>query len=170
MNRCTIQFLIAAAVIMGLMPACRRNSQTAPASPEEFFQLILEGRNIEVQLSITDVEKQKGLMHRRSLGENEGMLFIYRQPRNLSFWMRNTLIPLDIGYFTADGILREIHPLYPHDENSVGSHSDAVQYALEMNQGWFSTQGIIPGAQLDMESLKAAVIARGFNPRRLGIP
>ena len=84
--------------------------------------------------------------------------------------MRNTHIPLDIGYFSDEGVLLEIHPLFPHDEKLVGSHSDAVQYALEMNQGWFSTNGIMSGASLDMEALSAAIEARGFNPRRLGIP
>lgn len=170
MNRCNIQFLIAAALLMGLMPACRPKSQTAPAGHDEFFLLTLGERQIEVQLAITSAEKERGLMHRQTLGENEGMLFIYQQPRTLSFWMRYTHIPLDIGYFSSDGILREIHPLFPHDENPVGSHSDAVQYALEMNYGWFSAHGLRPGARLDMEGLSAAIEGRGFNLRRLGIP
>lgn len=109
-------------------------------------------------------------MHRKSLGENEGMLFIYNQPRTMSFWMRNTHIPLDIGYFSVDGILLEIHLLFPHDEKFVGSHSDAVQYALEMNQGWFSANNLRLGSGIDMEGLRASIEARGFSPRRLGIP
>lgn len=169
-NRPKWLLFAAAAVLFGLMPGCSRDSQTSPAGLDEFFLLTLGGHQVEVQLAITSAEKERGLMQRKSLGENEGMLFIYNQPRTMSFWMRNTHIPLDIGYFSDEGILLEIHPLFPHDEKLVGSHSDAVQYALEMNQGWFSTNGIRPGAGIDMEGLSAAIEARGFSPRRFGIP
>jgi hypothetical protein len=76
--------------------------------------------------------------------------------------MRNTPTPLDIGYFTADGKLHEIYQMYPFDENTVSSHSTEIQFALEMNQGWYKSNGVKPGAQIDLKALGAALKARGF--------
>ncbi|MEM9226948.1 MAG: DUF192 domain-containing protein, partial [Verrucomicrobiota bacterium] len=103
------------------------------------------------------------------LAEDAGMIFIFPRTRQMSFWMRNTRIPLDIGYFTPDGVLREIHPLEPFDETSVRSQRQDLQLALEVNQGWYARHGIRPGAQLDMQALKAAMLARGVDPTRYGL-
>ena len=64
--------------------------------------------------------------------------------------MKNTLIPLDIGYFCSDGLLREVHPMYPRNLDSVHSLRDDIRYALEMNQGWFQQNSITPGARLGL--------------------
>jgi uncharacterized membrane protein (UPF0127 family) len=97
------------------------------------------------------------------------MAFIYARPTQVSFWMRNTPLPLDIGYFTAAGELIEIYPLHPHDETPVPSRSNVVQFALEMNQGWFQRNGVRPGAKLDMKALAAALRERGLDPTRVGL-
>jgi uncharacterized protein len=122
-----------------------------------------------MQLAVRDVEMQRGLMERRDLGPDDGMLFVYQRPQRLQFWMRNTPTPLDIGFFDPGGVLQEIYPLHPYDENSVGSRSSELQFALEVNQGWFRASGIARGARLDMEALAEALKARGFEPRRFGI-
>ena len=101
-------------------------------------------------------------MHRNKLSKHHGMLFLFKQPGKRSFWMRNTYIPLDIAYFDSQGTLLEVHPLYPHNENPVYSHSKEVLIAVEMNQGWFLSKNIQPGAKLDLDSLKRAVISRGY--------
>ena len=106
---------------------------------------------------------KKGLMHRTTLGENRGMLFFYGPPKQMSFWMQNTKISLDIGYFTSDGVLREIYPMYPMDERSVKSRRDDLLMALEMNQGWYAKNGIKPGDKFDLEILKKALLARGVD-------
>ncbi len=100
-------------------------------------------------------------MHRDSLGEQQGMLFLFETPDRRAFWMRNTRIPLDIGYFDASGRLREVYPLYPFDETTVASMSSDILIAVETNQGWFRRHGMIPGTQLDMAALWQAVEARG---------
>jgi uncharacterized membrane protein (UPF0127 family) len=87
----------------------------------------------------------------------------------MSFWMRNTPTPLDIGFFDRSGKLVEIYPLHPFDETGVQSRSTELLIALETNQGWFRENGIKPGAQLDMKALAAALEARGFKPDRFGI-
>ena len=96
-------------------------------------------------------------MKRQALGENEGMLFVFKTAERRQFWMYQTYIPLDIGYFTADGTLQEIYPMYPHDQNLVSSRRADIQYALEMNQGWFAAHKVGPGAKLDMELLRKAL-------------
>jgi uncharacterized membrane protein (UPF0127 family) len=133
-------------------------------TPQTWFPLRLGGHAIYVQLAITPEEMQTGLMHRASLPENSGMLFIYDSPRRMSFWMMNTLIPLDIGFFTKDGILREVRSMRANDLTPVPSSRDDIQFALEMNAGWFEKNGVAPGAMLDLRALAAALRARGLNP------
>jgi uncharacterized membrane protein (UPF0127 family) len=83
--------------------------------------------------------------------------------------MRNTLIPLDIGFFDAKGVLREVRAMNPLDESPVTSFASDIQFAVEMNQGWYRANGVKPGAKLDMEALRAALVARGFDPRATGV-
>lgn len=141
--------------------------QTATAST--WLPLAVGGVPIEAQIVLTAPEQSKGLMHRQSLGEDRGMLFPYETPQPMAFWMKNTLIPLDIGYFDEEGVLREIHALYPRDTRTVASRRDNLSYALEMNQGWFARNNIKPGAKLDRELLAAALSARGANPADFGL-
>ena len=81
------------------------------------------------------------------------MLFVFDRPKQMSFWMRNTHLPLDIGFLTSDGVLREIYPLYPHDENSRKSIRSDLVFALEVNQGWFKRHGVKPGDKFDPQSV-----------------
>ncbi len=83
--------------------------------------------------------------------------------------MRDTPTALDIGYFTPQGELAEIYPMYPFDERPIASRADHLQFALEMNLGWYGAHGIRPGARLDLRALAAALTARGFDPKRAGL-
>jgi uncharacterized membrane protein (UPF0127 family) len=130
---------------------------------------ILSEQELAVELAFTDAVRQRGLMFRDSMDEAHGMLFVFERPERLSFWMRNTRIPLDIGFFDSDGVLREIHPLYPFDETAVQSRSNRVQFALEVNRGWFARHGVQPGAQLDLDRIAAAMIALGGDPSQFGL-
>jgi uncharacterized membrane protein (UPF0127 family) len=91
-------------------------------------------------------------MYRKSLPDGEGMIFVFERDQQLSFWMKNTLIPLSIAYITSDGRITEIRDMYPHDENTVQS-SRSVRYALEVPQGWFGRAGIRPGDVVRIDSL-----------------
>lgn len=115
--------------------------------------LSLGDATIEVELAVTPQQQQRGLMRRASMPENQGMLFVFSKPKQMSFWMRNTKIPLDIGYFTEDGVLREIYKLYPHDETSKKSVRSDLYYALEMNQGWFKANNVKAGDRIDLSVL-----------------
>ncbi len=100
-----------------------------------------------------------------SLGENQGMLFFSNRPERQSFWMRNTSIPLDIGYFDSHGRLLEVHPMAPHDETPIRSHSSEILLALEMPQGWFRKHKLFPDQrpQLDLKLIRNALNNRGLD-------
>ncbi len=135
----------------------------------DFFPIKVGDRTVRMQLAVRTDEMQRGLMGRRDLGPDDGMIFVYEKPQPLSFWMRNTPTPLDIGFFGPGGALQEIYPLHPFDEKSVSSRSDRLQFALEVNQGWYRDRDVKPGAKLDLKALAAALKARGFEPRRFGL-
>ncbi|MCX6937226.1 MAG: DUF192 domain-containing protein [Verrucomicrobia bacterium] len=135
----------------------------------EFFPLTVGGHGVRVQLAVTMDEMQHGLMGRRDLGPDDAMIFVYPAPTRMSFWMRNTPTPLDIGFFTADGKLGEVYQMYAFDETPVKSTGTDYTLALELNQGWFAKNGVKPGAQLDLGQLAAALRARGFKPERYGV-
>jgi uncharacterized membrane protein (UPF0127 family) len=104
------------------------------------------------ELARTDEQRQQGLMYRRSLKDGEGMLFIFERDQVLSFWMKNTLIPLSIAYISGDGRILEVHDMEPGNLNPVTS-SRSARYALEVPQGWFGRAGLRPGDRLDISGL-----------------
>lgn len=140
-----------------------------PKTVADFFPIQVGGKTVRMQLAVRPVEMQRGLMDRRELGRDDGMLFVYDKPQVLGFWMRNTPTALDIGYFDAGGTLREIYPMHPFDERTVTSRSEHLQFALEMNQGWYGQNGVHAGAQLDLAALATALRARGFDPKNFGL-
>lgn len=87
-------------------------------------------------------------MGRRDLGEDEGMLFVYRDDGFRHFWMRNTPLPLSIAFIARDGRITQISNLEPFDEASVSSR-EAVPYALEVHRGWFRAHGIREGDRVE---------------------
>ncbi len=99
----------------------------------------------ETELALTPEQRARGLMYRDS-AEN-GMLFVYDEARVLSFWMRNTKVPLDIAYIKADWTTEAVQFLYPYDEKGKKSKGPAIG-ALEMPQGWFKAQGLGAGTKI----------------------
>lgn len=101
--------------------------------------------DLEVELALTTEQRARGLMYRDNV-EN-GMLFVYDRARVLSFWMRNTKVPLDIAYIKADWTIEPVQLLYPYDEKGKKSQGPAIG-ALEMPQGWFKAQGLAAGTKI----------------------
>ena len=119
-------------------------------------ELVITGKEathtITVELAKTDVQQSQGLMYRKKIKDGEGMLFIFEWDRILSFWMKNTLVPLSIAYIASDGRIFEIYDLEPGNLNVVTS-SRSGRYALEVPRGWFSRAGIGPGDKIDLSGL-----------------
>lgn len=150
-------------------PTSDSPSPKEPASHKTFFPIKLGDKTLQLQLALTDVERTMGLMFRQELGQDDGMLFLFEKPAPRGFWMRNTQIPLDLGYFDASGKLLEIHKLYPFDETPVPSKSQQVLIVVETNRGWFAANGIGPGARVDIDALVQAVEDRGLSIKRFQI-
>ena len=102
---------------------------------------------IKAEVARSPDERAIGLMHRKSMPANDGMLFIFEQPAPQCFWMRNTLLPLSIAFVADDGTIGSIEEMAPGNLDSNCS-KQPVRYALEMNQGWFAKRGIKPGSKL----------------------
>ncbi|MEO6005983.1 MAG: DUF192 domain-containing protein [Opitutus sp.] len=162
--------LVLAATLPLAITGCGRTATGSDAPPKtvaDFFEIRVGNKPVRMQLAVRQEEMERGLMERRDLGENDGMLFVYDRPQQMSFWMRNTPTPLDIGFFNASGVLEEIYPLHPYDETSVKSRGDQLMFALETNQGWYHRTGTKPGSKLDLTALAAALKARGFTADQL---
>lgn len=108
---------------------------------------------VAVEVARTDEERAMGLMHRRSLAEDAGMLFIFTESDDHSFWMRNTLIPLDMIFIGEDGrvvgIVERAEPL-TLTQRSVGKPS---RYVLEVNGGWSAARGVRVGDVVRFEGV-----------------
>jgi uncharacterized membrane protein (UPF0127 family) len=122
------------------------------AQPEVPFErsslvVVSGGREIkfDVDLALNDAQRSRGLMFREKLGPYEGMLFDFHQEAPVSFWMKNTLIPLDMVFIAADGTIRHIHPnAVPHSTDTIPSQAP-VRGVLEINGGSARLLGIKPG-------------------------
>lgn len=109
---------------------------------------------IHAEVADTFVTRMQGLMHRESLGPNDGMLFIFDEPGIQCMWMKNTFIPLSVAYITDDGSIVNIEEMKPQTEDAHCT-SSPVRFALEMNRGWFAAKGLRKGAKLrGLEKLK----------------
>ena len=91
--------------------------------------------------------RAQGLMHRKSLAQNAGMLFIFDSQSVHCMWMKNTLIPLSVAFIDDRGTIVNIADMEPHSEASHCA-GQPVRYALEMNRGWFAARGVKPGSRL----------------------
>jgi len=121
----------------------------AQVLPQSWVELA--GKRFVVELALDDASRTRGLMHRTSLSEDAGMLFVFEVEQPLAFWMKNTLIPLDILYFDRDGRLVSMQtdvppcrtpycPSYPSDRPAL--------FTLELNAGVAATLGVKPGDRL----------------------
>lgn len=114
---------------------------------------------VAVEIADDPAERAQGLMHRRHLADGSGMLFIYETPQPVSFWMRNTLIPLDMIFVAATGEVRHVHPMAkPLDETSIPGATpndpdpDRLM-VLEVAGGAAARLGIRPGMVLSHPAL-----------------
>jgi uncharacterized membrane protein (UPF0127 family) len=106
-------------------------------------------KKFRVELANTDASRSRGMMFRTQMAPDAGMLFDFFTEQPASFWMRNTLIPLDMIFIKADGTILNIHQrAIPHDETSINS-AGPVRAVLEVNGGTASRLGIKPGDKVD---------------------
>lgn len=109
-----------------------------------YIKAKINNKEYKFEIALTKEERQKGLMFRKELSKNGGMLFVYREKRYLSFYMKNTVIPLDIAFLDEFFRIINIEEMYPLDETSINSIEPA-QFALEVNRGFFKKVGLKEG-------------------------
>lgn len=102
---------------------------------------------IHAQVAADDQQRAVGLMFRKEMPSNDGMLFVFERPASQCFWMRNTLLPLTAAFIADDGTIVNLADMQPRTDKSHCS-AQPVRYVLEMNQGWFAKRGIKAGARL----------------------
>jgi uncharacterized membrane protein (UPF0127 family) len=129
--------LLAAALLFCPHPA-------AADTPLKTIPLTIGKHALRAEVVQTDEERSKGLMFRKTLGRDDGMLFIFDDPGYHAMWMMNTLIPLSVAFVDRDGVILNVEDMEPQ---TTDSHTAAgpAKYAIETNRGWFAEKKIKPG-------------------------
>ncbi|MFZ4552241.1 MAG: DUF192 domain-containing protein [Aquabacterium sp.] len=142
-----LAFVAACLSTLGLFAPTQALAQSHAQRLETVVQLGAGMHNITAEVALTPQEHQIGLMHRTSMGSNEGMLFVFEQPAQQCFWMKNTLIPLAVAFVADDGTVVNVDEMLPQTLDNHCS-TKPVRFVLEMNKGWFSKRGIKSGFKL----------------------
>ena len=136
------------------MDATQATSEPAQASKLRTVTIhASSGKEVRVRAEIADdaYEQLRGLMYRTALGEDRGMLFVYPEAEERSFWMKNTLIPLSVAFMDSEGRIVDIDDMKPLDDDPPSYVSaEPAQYALEVNQGFFEEHGVEVGDRVDL--------------------
>jgi uncharacterized protein len=141
-TRSLSRFFALAGLLISLPVAAQDAPQKLPA-----ITLNAGMHIIQAELAQTPDQRSIGLMFRKTMGTNEGMLFAFEQAATQCFWMKNTLLPLDIAFVSADGTVVNIDNMKPQTLESHCS-TKPVPFVLEMNLGWFAKRGIKAGSKL----------------------
>lgn len=139
--------LSTALLITALSAATPAVAQQIPQTGLPVVELGAGMHLIHAEVARTDEQRAIGLMARKEMAPNAGMIFVFEQPAQQCFWMRNTLIPLSAAFVADDGTIVNIVEMQPLSD---ASHCSAkpVRYVLEMNKGWFDKRGLKAGSKL----------------------
>lgn len=154
MKRKAIFFLaILIPAVIGFTATSLNQGGTATAS---FYSNNSETVKISLEIAETDAERQKGLMNRKSLAENHGMLFVWKDEERRSFWMKNTLIPLDMIFISSNGTVLNVETAYPEPNSSDSElkhyFSDGkAMYVIEVNAGFAENNSIRKGNSVELD-------------------
>ena len=144
-----------ARTLLCLALLCLSGAPAAQPLPE--VVLTAGGHALTVEVAHTVPTRTQGLMHRRILPEDRGMLFVFPEVERHAMWMMNTHIPLSVAFLDERGVIINIEDMKPHTQDAHPAARPA-KYALEVNLGWFRKRGVKPGAKI--EGLEKAPAAR----------
>ncbi len=147
------QFAVATLLLGTLLPNVTL-AQDVPQTDLPKVRLTAGIHQITAQVAQAPQERSAGLMFRKEMPQSEGMLFVFEQPSQQCFWMKNTLLPLTAAFLADDGVIVNLADMKPQTTDSHCS-TKPVRYVLEMNQGWFAKKGIKAGAKLAGEPFAA---------------
>ena len=138
-SRCLATLLLAASTLAA--------GQDGPQPRLQTISLTAGMHVIKAELAVSPTEQATGMMFRREMPGNEGMLFVNDDAATRCFWMRNTLVPLTIAFIADDGTIVNLADMAPQSDESHCS-AQPVRYALEMSRGWFAKRGLKAGFKL----------------------
>ncbi len=140
---------VAVLALAALLAPMSASAQPADGKPQSLpITTIRVGPHpVAAEVAATPDQRTIGLMYRFSLPADHGMLFVFPEPQPLSFWMRNTYIPLSIAYIDVEGRILNVVEMAPRSDATHPSRGEAL-YALEMRKGWFADKGVGPGTRV----------------------
>jgi uncharacterized membrane protein (UPF0127 family) len=156
-NALRVRVLSSASALLILCACVLVATALAAPAPPTFKRgtvtIVQADRRVVLAVEVADTPETKamGLMHRTSLPENAGMLFVFDEPQRLAFWMKNTLIPLSIAFITPHWRINDIQdmdPPKPGGDIPIYISRHPAKYALEVNQSFFRRHGITVGARV----------------------
>ena len=130
--------------LAGLALAAAALGAHADATPARTVPIKVGAHALRVEVMTNDEERARGLMHRKHLGANDGMLFVFDEPAYHSMWMKDTLIPLSVAFLDRNGVILNILDMEPQTLDPHVSAGPSI-YAIETNKGWFAAKKIKPG-------------------------
>ncbi|WP_213959826.1 MULTISPECIES: DUF192 domain-containing protein [unclassified Variovorax] len=136
-------FALLALSLTAMAPALAQEPQT----DLQRVRLTAGMYQIDAQVALQPREREIGLMFRREMPQQEGMLFVFEEPSTQCFWMKNTILPLTAAFVADDGRIVNLVDMQPQTTNTHCSEAP-VRYVLEMNQGWFAKKNIKKGVKL----------------------
>ncbi|MDM0112432.1 DUF192 domain-containing protein [Variovorax sp. J22R133] len=143
------RFLFALCLLANLLllPVTSALAQGEPQMNLQRVQISAGMYKIDAQVAASPIERQVGLMFRKEMPQQEGMLFVFEQAAPQCFWMKNTILPLTAAFVADDGRIVNLVDMKPQTTDSHCSE-EPVRYVLEMNQGWFVKKNIKKGFKL----------------------
>lgn len=152
-GRVRLLILMAFVLVLGVAGcgSSGADSKTETTLPTKQVAISNGGKSEKVILEIaaTAPQREQGLMYRQEMADDHGMLFVFPDETTAAFWMKNTYIPLDIAFVSAQGEIVDILPGKPLDETLIAPRH-AYLYAIEMNQGWFAKHGLGLGSKVEL--------------------
>jgi uncharacterized membrane protein (UPF0127 family) len=145
---------VVAAALCAIACASRTPEAAAAPAPRVTVETRAGARHVvQVELARTPAERSRGLMERRELGADAGMLFVFDETSDHAFWMKNTLIPLDMIFIAEDGRIAGIVARAVPGDLSPRSVRAASRYVLEVNGGWSEAHGVGAGDRVRFEDV-----------------
>ena len=148
-------FVFLSLVHLGCGSACEDEADTP--HPEDRAKaggkitIRVDGIPVWVEVADRPEERRRGLMFREVLPTDEGMLFVFEREEPLSFWMKDTVIPLSIAFISGDGEIVDIQDMEPLDDRTSHRSARPALYALEMNRGWFERHRVEVGERVEFQ-------------------
>ncbi len=141
-----------------MLSACSSTAHAPTGTPAEMpvvrFQ-VSGGRTVDLVVEIADTpeERQRGLMSRESLPPEQGMLFDFGGETQAGFWMKDTKVPLSIAFISAAGVVLDIQDMAPLTTDLHYPPQGTYAYAVEANQGWFTSHGVAAGSRVELPAM-----------------